>query len=131
VIRRHISFCRAPCRVALVYIIAYHIGTALEEVKTVNQRPVSAQSYYRPGVPLPAPGAESQQFVSFPPFIFIPFIFRIPPRRFIFIPRRRRRRYGVDTQDAEFDGCIYTLSEAEWECMQRLGIPECPVVVDR
>lgn len=97
----------------------------------MNNKPGAPQGYYLPGVTMPGYEAEAQQFIPFPPFFFFPFIFRIPPRRFIFIPRRRRRRFGVGTQDADYDACIYSLTEPEWESMCRLGIPECPVMMDR
>jgi len=97
----------------------------------VDNKPEAMQGYFGPGVPMPGSDAGAYQFFAFPPFFFFPFIFRIPPRRFIFVPRRRRRRFGVGTRDADCDACIYTLSEAEWDCMCRLGIPECPVMMDR
>jgi hypothetical protein len=98
----------------------------------VDDKPEAMQGYYGPGMsPMPGSDPGAYQF-GFPPFFFFfPFIFRIPPRRFIFIPRRRRRRFGVGAESMDCDMCIHSLSEAEWDCMCRLGIPECPVMMDR
>ena len=96
----------------------------------MSDKPEAMQGYYGPGMPMPGSEVGAYQFFL-PPFFFFLIIFRIPPRRFIIIPVRRRRRFGVGASDMDCDMCIYSLSEAEWDCMCRLGIPECPVMMDR
>lgn len=102
----------------------------------MDEKPEAMQGYFGPG---PGTGsgwdAYQEPFRRRFPFFFFPiFVFRIPPRRFIFIPiprRRRRRGFDAGMEDCDPDMCIHCVSDAEWECMMRLGIPECEVVMER
>ncbi|MGI6633202.1 MAG: hypothetical protein ACOX5M_09165 [Bacillota bacterium] len=104
----------------------------------MEEKPEAMQGFFGRGPGMGSgPDAYQDPFGRRFPLPFLPFfpifVFRIPPRRFIFvpIPRRRRRRFDVDAADMDCDMCIHCISDAEWDCMMRLGIPECNVAMDR